>query len=127
MEARDLIDQLGAGDSPHAVAVRAGVPPKTLDTQLRSKSGLKPEMAVKIARAYGADPLVALVEVGLISADEAAGASMEDLRAQIARELEAERIGSMSDDQLTAEVRRLLAEVDRRLAARKPKLPLGNG
>ena len=117
MEARDLIGQLSAGDSPHAVAVRAGVPPKTLDTQLRSKTGLKAEMAVRIARAYGADPLVALVGIGLLEPDEVAGVSANELRAQIEREMLADRLASMTDDELMAEVRRLLSEVDRRLAA----------
>lgn len=71
MEARELIGRLAGGDKPHAAALKASVPPKTLDTQIRSATGLKPDMVVRIARAYGSDPVVALVELGLITAKEA--------------------------------------------------------
>lgn len=126
MEARRLLDLMTDGDSPHAVAVRAKVPPKTLDTQLRSPKGLRPEMVVKIARAYAADPVVALVDHGLLAADEVAGVSVDQMRAQVEREVREVDLESMSDEQLTGEVRRLLGEVDRRLAAAEGRqLPEG--
>lgn len=59
------------GDTTNAVANRSGLVGSTLDRQLKADS-LRPESAVAIARAYGADPVDALVAVGLLTAEEVA-------------------------------------------------------
>lgn len=56
--------------SVYAAALKIEMTPSTMDSQLKSASGLKPETVVKIARAYGESPLLGLVELGLITTDE---------------------------------------------------------
>lgn len=116
MSTQQWMESVSDGATVNAVASKAGVSQSTLATQLASTTGLKPDMAVRIARAYGSDPVVALVQVGLLQADEVTGVSADELRTQIAAEMDAQRLEEMTDDELMAEVRRLLAEVDGRLA-----------
>lgn len=123
MSTQRWMQEVSGGATVSAIAGRAGVRQSTLATQLASLTGLKPDMAVRIARAYGADPVVALVQIGLLAADEVTGVSAEELRAQIAAEMGDERLAAMSDEDLTAEVRRLLDEIDARLARAEGRAP----
>lgn len=71
MDMKHWLDRVTEESSVNAIAREARVPHKTLDTQLRSQTGLKPDMVVKIARTYGVSPVGALVELGLITDQEA--------------------------------------------------------
>lgn len=113
---RPWLDSL-SGDAPITeVADRVHMDQSTLNRQM--KKGVPPDTIVKIARAYRVDPVVALVELGLITADEAGGVNTAQLRTQITREVAQQRLDAMTDDQLMTEVKRLLGEIDRRLAER---------
>lgn len=89
-------------DAENAVAQRSGVRQTTLNRQLRQDT-LSAESAVKIARAYGADLLEALVAVGLIKAPEAV-----EIRANvdIDRILAAEGLARATDVELAQEILR---------------------
>ena len=89
-----------------AVARVIDVPYKTLDTQLRSESGLKPDMVVKIARAYGMSAVAALVDCGLIKMHEARDAAGLEPR-------------NITEALTRATDRQILREIGRRLDARK--------
>lgn len=115
MDMKPWIKRVSGGASINAVAKASGIPQPTLDGQLRSSTGVKPDAVVKIARAYDVSPVVALVEYGLIRADEAG--QQHDLA-------EADHLTWLSDDsRATDEI--LLAEIGRRMEARKSKRPLG--
>lgn len=66
------MDGVTHGESVLAVAQTVGMANRTLDGQLKSASGLKPETAIRIARAYGRNPVAALVALGYVKAAEAA-------------------------------------------------------
>ena len=105
MEAKSWIKRV-AGVQPATVAKAIGMSTSTFDSQM--KAGLKPETVVKIARQYDVDVIASLVELGLISADEAGG--KVDLS-------EIEHLAWLQDEKrATDDV--LLTEIGRRLRAR---------
>lgn len=110
MDAKEWLKRVSGGASVNAAASQAKVPQKTLDTQLRSASGLKPEMVVKIARAYGKSPVAALAETGLISEIEARNAA--GIRKGLEEVDIARLLGKATDAQL-------LEEIGQRLNRRK--------
>lgn len=105
---RAWLDRVTTGASVNAVAARIGMKQSTLDGSLRAVGGIKPEYVVKIARAYDADPVAALVELGLITTEEA-GAE-HDLT-------EADYLAWLADDERATDDL-LLAEIGRRLDER---------
>lgn len=110
MNAKDWLDRLTDDASVNAAAQKAGVPQKTLDTQLRSHTGLKPDMVVKIARAYGASPVAALVDLELITEAEARDAAgLESMRRAVA-------LREARDAELLTEIGRRLGERKRHAA-----------
>lgn len=102
MDTKEWLKRVSGGAAVNAIARDAGVPHKTLDTQVRSATGLKPEMAVKIARTYGYEPVAALVELGLITPEEA-------------RSLAGVKAVAVAEALATASNRQLLTEIGRRL------------
>lgn len=106
-----------AGVSVNAAAKAADMSQATLNAQANGSVKLKLETVIHLARRLNRNPVTALVETGFISPEEAAGVSIEEVRDQIRRDLEQRELESLSDTELTAEVRRLVAELDRRLAA----------
>lgn len=105
MDARIWMDGVTHGDSVLAVAQTVGMANRTLDGQLKSPGGLKPETAIRIARAYGHSPVAALVALGYLRADEAS--STEGLA-------EATHLAWLR----TADDDALLAEIGRRVKSR---------
>ncbi|WP_148046090.1 hypothetical protein [Nocardioides marmoriginsengisoli] len=105
MDAKEWLARVTDHASINAIAGAAAVPQKTLDTQVRSATGLKPDMVVKIARAYkGAEPIAALVELGLITAEEArSNAGVEQVSV-------AEALAKASNSELLTEIGRRLDE-----------------
>jgi hypothetical protein len=97
-----------AGASVNAVAAEIGMTQTTLNAQINGSATLKPETVVKIARAYEADPVAALVELGLITAEEAG--AVHDLT-------EADHLAWLADDQRATDAI-LLDEIGRRLDER---------
>jgi hypothetical protein len=110
MDIKAWLERLTERASVNAVATTAGIDQSTLNRQLKTGS-LSPENVVKIARAYNEAPLVGLVELGLITAKEAGA---DELRSVIVEEVKAARLDTMSQSEITAEMRRLVDEVDRR-------------
>ena len=108
MDAKTWLNRVTGGASVNAAAAAAGVPQKTLDTQLRSKTGLKPEMIVRIARAYGQSPIAALVENGLLTELEARNAA--GIRAGIESANIARLLRKATDEQLLDEIGQRLEE-----------------
>lgn len=106
-----------AGVSVNAAAKAADMSQATLNAQANGSVKLKLETVIHLARRLNRNPVTALVETEFISPEEAAGVSIEEVRDQIRRDLEQRELESLSDTELTAEVRRLVAELDRRLAA----------
>lgn len=107
---KEWLDRVTGGASVNAAAQKAQVPQKTLDTQLRSASGLKPDMVVRIAKAYGKSPVAALVDNGLLLTAEDLGFEA-DLT-------ESDHLAWLRDEErATDDV--LLTEIGRRLEARK--------
>lgn len=99
---------LRVAPSVNAAAGKIGVTTSTLNTQLSSKGGLRPELVVKIARAYGASPIAALVELGLLKAEEAQDAT--GLRRGLIQLRAAQVLADASDEELLAEIGRRLDE-----------------
>jgi hypothetical protein len=90
--------------SVNAIAREIEVPHKTLDTQLRSPTGLKPDMVVKIARAYDVSPVAALVDLGLITEKEARDSvGLDPMRRSSA-------LRDATDDELLREIGRRIGE-----------------
>ena len=79
------------GQTVNAIAERSGLVGSTLSRQVKS-GALTPETVVAVARAYHADPIEALLILGLITKD--------DVRRHGARAL----LESLSDRQLSDEV-----------------------
>lgn len=75
MEIKNWLATVSRDATVNAIAREARVPQKTLDTQLRSATGLKPDMVVKIARAYRYPAVQALVDLGFLEASEALDAA----------------------------------------------------
>lgn len=93
-------------DSINAIAQRLGVAQSNLNRQINGKTPMPAETVVKIARAYGVNPIPGLVEQGLISASEAAdNAGLPDV---IYRNDAVEALQRVSDRQLVGEVERRL-------------------
>lgn len=111
MNARKWMERVARTTSVNAVAQASGVEQSTLNRQLKSET-VTAENVIKIARAYKADVLASLVELRFVSGEEVGAGK---LRAVIEEEVKAARLGAMSNEQVTAEMRRLIDEVDRRL------------
>lgn len=92
----------------NAVATEIGMTQTTLNAQINGSAMLKPETVVKIARAYDTDPVAALVELGLLTAEEAA--AEHDLT-------EADYLTWLADDERATD-ELLLTEIGRRLDQR---------
>lgn len=69
MDAKSWIKRV-SGEAPATVAKKLGITPSTLDSQMKSANGLKPETVVLIARHYKADVVASLVELGLIASKD---------------------------------------------------------
>lgn len=69
MSSKKWYEKTVRGASVNAVAAKSGLVQSTLARQVKAES-LSAEVAVAVARAYGADVLGALVECGFITADE---------------------------------------------------------
>jgi hypothetical protein len=72
-------------DAVMVVAGKIGVSASVLNRQVIGKANMPPETIVKISRAYGANPIPGLVEVGLISMHEAEtfqGKSLQPIKRQ---------------------------------------------
>lgn len=102
MDTKQWLDRVTDGASVNAVAREAEVPHKTLDTQMRSAAGLKPDMVVRIARKYRYSPVAALIEFGLITESEARDAARlkDGLHAMKVEEV----LHDASDGQLLREI-----------------------
>jgi hypothetical protein len=96
-----------ADPEPAVVARKIGMSTSTFDGQLKSAKGLRPETVVKVARAYGADPVAALVELGLLTPEEVGGEV--DLS-------EADHLAWLAEQPDDV----LLIEIQRRLEKREP-------
>lgn len=59
--------KITAGDSVREVARRSSIPPKTLANQVNAGE-LKADLIIKIAEAYDESPVIALVDLGFMSA-----------------------------------------------------------
>lgn len=108
MDSKKWLERVGSGASVNAMAKAIGVSTSTLDSQMKSSAGLKPETVVALAREYGYSPVAALVDLGLIAETDArAGAAIE-------RDLTLPRALSEASDE------QLLREIGRRLEERAP-------
>ena len=104
MDAKDWLGRVTSGASVNAVAGRISMGQRTLNDQVSGASTLKPETVVKIARAYAAEPVAALVELGLVSAEEArSNAGLEQISV-------AEALAKASNRELLTEIGRRLDE-----------------
>lgn len=83
-------------DSRRIAAERSGIPASTLNLQFR-KGSLSSETVIKLARAYGQSPVLALAETGFLTAQEVVPGGQRDCL-QLASDME------------------LLSEVARRIA-----------
>lgn len=108
MDAKSWIKRV-ANEPPATVAKKLGITPSTLDSQMKSANGLKPEVVVQIARAYKADVVASLVELGLITA--------EDVGAEVDLS-EADHLAWLQDEERAPDDL-LLAEIGRRIASRR--------
>lgn len=105
MDSKKWLDRVGGGASVNAMAKAMGVSTSTLDSQLKSSTGLKAETLVALARAYGYSPVAALVDSELITTLEAKAS------ANIERDLTVpEALAEASDEQLLREIGRRLDE-----------------
>lgn len=67
MEHTEWMHRITAGDSLREVARRAGLNNRTLTTQVNAGK-LKADLIIKIAEAYDESPVIALVDLGFMSA-----------------------------------------------------------
>lgn len=67
MEHIEWFNRITAGDSHREVSRRSGVPNRTIANQVSSGT-LKPEVIIKVAEGYNESPVIALVDLGFISA-----------------------------------------------------------
>lgn len=67
MQHTEWMKRVTRGDSYRRVAELAGVNDRTLANQMRAGE-LRPELVIKIAEAYEESPVIALVDLGFISA-----------------------------------------------------------
>ena len=67
MEHTEWMKRITQGDSYRRVAELAGINDRTLANQMRAGE-LRPELIIKIAEAYDESPVIALVDLGFISA-----------------------------------------------------------
>lgn len=67
MEHTEWMKRVTRGDSYRRVAELAGVNDRTLANQMRAGE-LRPELVIKIAEAYEESPVIALVDLGFMSA-----------------------------------------------------------
>lgn len=67
MEHIEWFNRITAGDSHREVSRRSGVPNRTIANQVASGT-LKPEVIIKVAEGYNESPVVALVDLGFVSA-----------------------------------------------------------
>lgn len=96
------LKRVSGGASVLAAAEYVGMDQSTLNRQMKATPTEK--TVVRIARAYGADPVAALVELGLITAEEA-GAQTDLSEAQHLAWLQ-----DQSDEVLLREIGRRLDE-----------------
>lgn len=108
MDAKSWIKRV-TNEAPATVAKKLGITPSTLDSQMKSANGLKPEVVVQIARAYKADVIAALVELGLLEPS--------DIGAEVDLS-EAEHLAWLQDETKATDAV-LLAEIGRRFEARR--------
>lgn len=105
MDSKKWLARVSEGASVNAIAKAIGVSTSTLDSQLKSSTGLKPDTMVAIARAYGYSPVAALVDCGLVTSLDARSA------AAIERDLTVpQALAEATDDQLLREIGRRLDE-----------------
>lgn len=116
MNLKEWMAQVAPGVSVNAAARATQMSQTTLNAQANGSTTLKPDTVIALARQYQANPVAALVETGFLTSEEAVGVTADELRRQIKAELEAATLASMDEQQLTAEARRILAEIDRRFA-----------
>lgn len=108
MNMNPWLKRVSGGASVLAVATRVGMDQSTLNRQMKATP--PPETVVRIARAYGHDPVAALVEHGLLNLDDIeAGVDLT----------EAAHLAWLSDDEGGATDEVLLAEIGRRLRERE--------
>lgn len=67
MEHIEWFNRITAGDSHREVSRRSGVPNRTIANQVASGT-LKPEVIIKVAEGYNESPVIALVDLGFVSA-----------------------------------------------------------
>ena len=67
MEHIEWFNRITAGDSHREVSRRSGVPNRTIANQVSSGT-LKPEVIIKVAEGYNESPVIALVDLGFVSA-----------------------------------------------------------
>jgi len=68
---RSWVDDITDDAPVVAIAEKIGMDQSQLNKQLKGRANINPEVVVKIARGYGANPLPGLVEIGLITLHEA--------------------------------------------------------
>lgn len=105
MDSKKWLARVGSGASVNAMAEKIGIATSTLDSQMKSPTGLKPETMVALAREYGYSPVAALVDRGVVTSLEARAS------AGIERDLTVpQALAEASDDQLLQEIGRRLDE-----------------
>lgn len=67
MNFNEWVTRTTRNDSMRQIAERADISDRTLSRQLR-ENDLRPEMIIKIAEAYNESPVIALVDLGFMSA-----------------------------------------------------------
>lgn len=77
----EYVQRVIGTDSQSQAARRAGLTQATISRWLNpeERHGIKAEHAVALARAYGVDPVEALVVAGVLTAQEVAGVDRSDL------------------------------------------------
>ncbi|MBP2333348.1 hypothetical protein [Corynebacterium freneyi] len=79
----DWYDDLTSHTPRKAAAERAGIPTSTLNLQY-SKGTLRPETVIALARAYGQNPVAALIATGYLDAEESGASISPEHALQIA-------------------------------------------
>lgn len=116
-------------DSINAAAQKAGIQQATLNRQV-GRGELSPEITVAIARAYGADVLDALIDQGLLSADDlrqhGVRAALEAATDEEIAALVLERMREGRGETFNAPIQFPRIPQGERIAAMRRKAPKGN-
>lgn len=105
MDSKKWLKRVGGGASVNSMAKSIDMTTSTLDSQIKSPTGLKPETMVALARQFGYSPVAALVDRGLITTLDARQS------ADIERDLTVpQALAQATDDQLLKEIGRRLDE-----------------